>query len=155
MSEARIYAVRNRISEALLSKDGPTADSLVSDADRRVAHLAGRISTFVAAKVQHLSHWADLPEDALFAGSQSIEEPAMNIAEVAEAAGLDAVGSVARGLCVMVDGLTSRGIWHTDALRIHLRALAVVHARSGEPGPANRRIVEELQALRASLGFTD
>jgi len=155
MNQARIYAVKNRISEALLSKDGPTADSLVSDADGRVARLAGRIGAFVDGKVEHLSHWAEMPEDALFSGCQAIGEPAMNIAEVAEAAGLDAVGSVARGLCVMVDGLVSRGIWHTDALRVHLRALVVVHAQSGKQDPDNLRIVEELRALRAALGFTD
>lgn len=155
MSEARVYAVRNRLSGAVLSKDGPTVDSLVSDADARVALLADRIGVFVAGRVAVLAAWAEQPEEALFAGCKSIEEPAMGIAEVAEAAGLDAVGAVARGICVMLDGLMSRGIWHTDALRIHLRALSVVHAESGQPGSANLTIIEELQTLRASLGFTD
>ena len=141
MSEARVYAVRNRLSGAVLSKDGPTVDSLVSDADARVALLADRIGIFVAGRVAILAGWAEQPEEALFGGCKSIEEPAMGIAEVAEAAGLD--------------GLVSRGIWHTDALRIHLRALTVVHAESGQPGSANLMIVEELQSLRASLGFTD
>lgn len=154
MSEARVYAVRNRISEAL-SKDGPTVDSLVSDADARVARLAGRIEAFVASRVAVLANWAEQPEEALFAGCQAIAEPAMNIAEVAEAAGMGAVGAVARGICVMLDGLTSRGIWHTEALRVHLRALTLVLEQSSEPGAPSNTVVEELLVLRSSLGFTD
>ena len=79
----------------------------------------------------------------------------MNIAEVAEAAGLDAVGAVARGICVMLDGLVGRGIWHTEALRVHLRALALVHGQSGRPESAGDAIAEELQSLRLSLGFSE
>jgi len=154
MSDARVYAVRNRISEAL-SRDGPTVDSLISDADARVAVLADRIGTFVAGKVAILAGWAEQPEDDLFAGCKAIAEPAMNIAEVAEAAGLGAVGAVARGICVMLDGLTSRGIWHTEALRVHLRALTLVLERSREPGSASDAVVEELLSLRSSLGFLE
>lgn len=152
MSEARIYAVRNRISEALSSRHGQTVDRLASDADARVARLADRIGAFVSGKVALLSDYAEQPEEALFGECQAIGEPAMNIAEVAEAAGLDAVGAIARGICVMVDGLVSRGIWHTEALRVHLRALTLVHAGTSATSP---EIVEELRALRGSLGFTE
>lgn len=154
MNPARVYAVRNRISEAL-SRNGPTADRLVSDADARVAVLADRIEVFVAGKVALLTPWADQPEEALFGGCQAIGEPAMCIAEVAEAAGKDAVGAIARGICVMVEGLVSRGIWHTDALRIHLRALTLVQGQPGQPKSANLAIVEELRSLRSSLGLTE
>ena len=153
MSEARVYAIRNRISQALLSKDGPTVDSLVSDADARVALLADRIGAFVAGKVAVLAAYAEQPEEALFGGCQAIGEPAMNIAEVAEAAGMDAVGGVARGICVMLDGLIGQGIWHTDALRLHLRALTLVHGEASQA--AGLTMVEELRSLRFSLGFTD
>lgn len=153
MSEARVYKVRNRISEALLSRDGPTADRLVSDADAQVARLATRIGAFVTDRIAVLTAFAEQPEEALFGGCRTIAEPAMNIAEVAEAAGLDAVGAVARGICVMIDGLISQGIWHTDVLRLHLRALTLVHDQAGQP--AALTIVEELRTLRRSLGFTE
>ncbi len=155
MSEARVYAVRNRISGALLSKDGPTVESLVSDADARVGRLADSIGAFVAGKVVVLAAWAEQPDETLFADCQAIGEPAMNIAEVAEAAGLDTVGAVARGICVMLDGLVSRGIWRPEALRIHLRALSLVHGQSGQPGSDGRAITRELLALRLSQGFTE
>lgn len=77
----------------------------------------------------------------------------MHIAEVAEGAGMKAVGSVARGICVMLDGLVSRGVWHADALRVHLRALAFLHVQSSQS--ADLAIVEELRSLRSSFGFAE
>lgn len=155
MSEARVYAVRNRLSGTLLSRDGPTADRLVSDADARVALLADRIETFVAGRVTLLAAWTDQSEQALLTDCEAIGEAAMNIAEVAEAAGLNAVGAVARGICVLLDGHATRGVWRTDALQVHLRALTLVHDQPGKPASADLTIVEELRSLRSSLGLTE
>jgi hypothetical protein len=153
MREARIYSVRNRLYEATRSMDGPTVESLVSDADEQVLRLADSITAFVASKVAILTAYADQPEEALFAGCKAIGEPAMNIAEVAEAAGLEAVGKISRGICVMLDGLGNSGIWHTDALRLHLHALTLLQVQSREP--AGLKVVEELRSLRCSLGFPE
>ncbi|MES2833161.1 MAG: hypothetical protein V4707_00480 [Pseudomonadota bacterium] len=154
MSEARVYAVRNRVSKALNSSDAPGAGVLISEADARVAVLAEQIENFVAGQVAQLAMWAEQPEASLFGGCQAIAEPAMNIAEVAGAAEMDAVGAVARGICVMLDDLRRHGIWHTDALRVHLHALTLVQGQTSEQTSAGLRVVEELRCLRSSLGFT-
>ncbi len=69
MNEARVYAVRHRISEAL-SRDGPTVDSLASDADARVALLAGRIEAFVAGRVA-VAGSAGVPRAGLRSGTEA------------------------------------------------------------------------------------
>lgn len=155
MQSVRIFTAENRLSKALLSQDGPTVDSLIADADARVALLTDRIRVFVAGKVALVAAYAEQSEDALFAGCRDIGEPAMNIAEVAEAAGMGAVGAVARGICVMLDGLVTRGVWHTEAMRVHLRALTLVGGQGGGPGSPPLTIVEDLRTLRRSLGLTD
>ena len=155
MSEVRIYEVKNPISEALLSKDGPTAARMVADADKRVALLADRIEAFVASRVALLATWTEQPEDALFSDYETLGRPSRDIAEVAEAAGMDTVGAVAQGLSVLLEGFSNRGIWHAEALRIHLRALALLHNQSPKPESADVTVVEELRALRLSLGLTD
>jgi hypothetical protein len=155
MHTVRIFAPENPLARALRSKDGPTAESLIADADSRVAALADNIRAFVAERIALIAPYADRPEDDLFAGCKDIGGPAMNIAEVAEAAGLDTVGAVARGVCVMHDGLVSLGVWHTEALRIHLRALRLVGEPDGPTGEEGRRIVDDLLALRRSLGLPE
>ena len=154
MTGSRIYPVPNFLAAAL-SKDGPTTGSLLSDANARVAGLAADIALFVADRVALLAAWTDQPEDGLFAGRQSVAGPAAAIAEVAEAAGMEAVGSVARGICVLLDDAADRSAWHADALRVHLRALVLVHSQSREPESDWLRITGELRSLRASLGFTE
>lgn len=155
MRTVRIFTPENRLARALQSHDGPTAESLLADADVRVASLAGSIRLFVADRIALVAPYADRPEEELFAGCKDIGEPAMNIAEVAEAAGLDTVGAVARGVCIMLDGLVSLGVWHTEALRIHLRALRLVGEPDGPIGAEGRRIADDLLALRQSLGLPE
>lgn len=154
MQTVRIFTPDNRLARALRS-DGPSAESLIADADARVAALADSIRAFVAERIALIVAFADQPEDELFAGCGDIGAPAMNIAEVAGAAGLGAVGAVARGLCVMIDGLTAQGVWHTEALRIHLRALRLVGDPDGASEEEGRRIVDDLVALRRSLGLPE
>lgn len=153
MQTVRIFTPENRLAQALRSQEGPTAESLIADADARVAGLADSIRVFVADRIALIAPYADRPEDELFAGCKDIGGPAMNIAEVAEAAGLDTVGAVARGVCLMLDGLVGPGVWHTEALRIHLRALRLVGGPDGPTGEEGRRIVDDLLALRRSLAL--
>lgn len=155
MQTARIFTPENRLAHALRSQDGPSAVSLIADADARVAALADSIRAFVADRIALIAPYADRAEDELFAGCKDIGEPAMNIAEVADAAGLDAVGAVARGVCVMLDGLISLGVWHTEALCIHLRALRLVGDPDGPTSEEGRRIIEDLLALRRSIGLPE
>lgn len=154
MSETRIYPVPNSL-EVALSGDGPTAGSLLADADARVARLADDIALLVADRVALLATWADQPDDALFAGRQSIAGPASAILEVAEAAGMDAVGSIARGVCVLLEDAADGPAWRPETLRVHLRALVFVQAQDRTPGTDCLRIAEELHMLRTSLGFRE
>lgn len=154
MTGSRIYPAPNFLAAAL-SKDGPSAGSLLSDANARVAALAADIALFVADRVALLAAWTDQPEDVLFSGRQSVAGAAAAIVEVAEAAGMEAVGSVARGICVLLDGAANADGWHADALRVHLRALVLVHSQSREPESDWRRITAELRSLRESLGLTE
>jgi len=55
----------------------------------------------------------------------------------------------------MHDGLVSLGVWHTEALRMHLRALRLVGEPDGPTGEESRRIVDHLLALRRSLGLSE
>ncbi|WP_374513680.1 hypothetical protein [Brevundimonas sp.] len=139
MSETRIYTVPNPL-EVALSGDGPTAGSLLADADARVARLADDIALLVADRVALLATWADQPDDALLAGRQSIAGPASAVLEVAEAAGMCAVGSIARGVCVLLEDAADGPAWPAEALRVHLRPglRAGAGPRAGDRLPQGR-----------------
>lgn len=155
MQPVRIFTPENRLAQVLRPEDGATAASLIAEADARVAALADSIRAFVADRIALIGPYADRSDDELLAGCRDIGGSAMNIAEVAEAAGLDTVGAVARGVCLMHDGLINLGVWHTEALRIHLRALRLVGGPDGPTDEEGRRIVDDLLVLRQSLGLPE
>lgn len=155
MSEARIYVVPNPLAGVLAAADAPTTESLLSEAGERVASLSRGIETFVADRVARLASWPGEPDVALLAGREAIAEAALDVAELAEAAGMPEAGSVARGLYVLAGEPAGRPSRQADALRVHLRALVFVHELGRGPGTEAPGLVEELRRLRASLGLTE
>jgi len=154
MQPVRIFTPENRLARALRS-DGPSHESLIADADRRVLALADKIRAFVGERIAQITPYADRSEDDLFAGCRDISGPALDIAEVAAAAGLHAVAAIARGVCVMLDGLVTLGVWHTEAMCIHLRALRLVGDWTSSSGEDDHRIVADLLDLRRSIGLAE
>lgn len=153
MSEPRIYPVPNPLEHVL--DDGPRTEFLLSDADERLARLADDIALLVADRVAVLATWADQADDVLWAGRDSVAGPATVVLEVAEAAGMEAVGSVARGICILLDDAEEGAGRPAEALRVHLRALVFALAQSGKPEAAGLAVADALHGLRTSLGFSE
>ncbi|ACG79639.1 cheE protein [Phenylobacterium zucineum HLK1] len=155
MTVARIFTPENRLAKILEAIQAPTAAELIADAESRVEALGDAIRTYVAEKLEEIRAFAEQSEDVLFAECRTLGETAMNVAEVAGAAGLEAVGEVARGISAMVDNLISSGVWHTDALRLHLDALALVNASGGGMTPENEVILMRLRGMREAVGVVE
>lgn len=153
MSAARVFTPENRLGKILHSLGGPTAGEMVAEAERRVEALADTIRTFVAAKVKLILPFAEQDDDVLFAECRTLGDTAVQIAEVAAAAKLGAVGEVARGIANMVDGLLACGVWHGEALRVHIRALKLVAEPQGRPASNDEAIVDRLREMRMSIGL--
>ena len=155
MNSARVFTPENHLARHMRG-GGPTSAELIADADKRVSALADSIRGFVIGKLQEIRPFADQNDDDLFAASDVISGLAMNIAEVGDAAGLNALAEVTRGMVTMIDGLRTLGVWHTDALRLHIRALGLL---SPDAPPLSRqdeaRIVKDLQNMRRSIGLTE
>jgi len=94
-------------------------------------------------------------EEVLFAECRTLSDAALNVAEVAGAAGMDALGEVARGISAMVESLTTSGVWHSDALKLHLDALALINQAGGRMTEENKVILARLRGMRATVGVTE
>ncbi|MFC3070607.1 hypothetical protein [Phenylobacterium soli] len=155
MSSARIFTPENRLAKILETIDAPTAAELVNDAECRVAQLSEAIHGYVEAKLQEILVFATQSEEVLFAECQTLADAAMNVAEVAGAAEMEAIGEVARGISAMVEGLTTSGVWHSDALKLHLDALALVNQNGGGLTDENKTILARLRGMREAVGVAD
>ena len=152
MTAVRIFTPENRLAKVVQSLHGETFDDLVVAADSRVESLADGIRRYVGEKVGEIETIHRQGEVAVFGECLSISATAMNIAEVAAAAKRDAIGDVARGICEMVDGLVSSGVWHSDALELHLTALTLLNGERAPDKEEASRIVARLSDMREAIG---
>lgn len=155
MIVARIFTPENRLANILHSADAPTGAELVAAAEGRLANLQDRIRDYVAEKHKEIVAYAALGDDILFAECGALGEAALGVAEVAGAAGLVTVGEIARGISAMVDSLFSSGVWHTDALRLHIDALALVDPHASDGAPDSDRILKRLRTMREAVGILE
>lgn len=155
MTTARIFTPENRLASILRSLDGPTAGELIADAEGRVEQLGTAIRAYVADKLDEILGFATQGEDVLFAECRTLGDTAMNVAEVAGAAGMDALGEAARGISAMIDSLVTNGVWHSDALKLHLDALALINLSDGRMTEPNRVILARLRGMREAVGVRE
>ena len=155
MKSARVFTPENRLARHL-RQGGPTPAELIADADNRVAALAGSIRAFVAGKLREILALSEQGDDVLLAESRAIASLAMNVIEVASAAGLDALGNVARGVITMIEGPKAHGVRHTDALRLHIHSLGLLSPEAAPLSPQDEvQILENLENMRRVIGLKD
>ncbi|MDP1737918.1 MAG: hypothetical protein Q8L23_10810 [Caulobacter sp.] len=155
MGQARIFTPENRLARVLSSLQGATAEQLVANAEARVAGLETAIRAYVQDRLTPIMAYADLDEAALFARCQDLGAMSLDISEVAAAGGMVTIGEAARGISAMVEGLLDRGVWHTDALKLHLDALALL-SQTPSPGAAQvKAIMDQLLTMRRSIGISE
>lgn len=152
---ARVFTPENRLASALSSLEAPTLSELANDAEARLARLEGAIRLYVHEKLREIAEYAAKPEEELFAECRSLANHALEVAEVASAGGLAAIGEVARGIKAMVDSLITGGVWHTDALRLHISVITVLNQQVGEGEPDDELVLSRLRNMRRALGVAE
>ena len=150
---AQIFTPQNRLAGTITGRDAPTMAELTLAAEARAADLGDSIRAFLDEKVREILRFSDASEETLFADCQTLGDDARLVAEVAGAAGRDIIGEICLGISAMVEALTRQGVWHTDAMRVHLYALAV--AAQAKKADEPRAILERLKLMRSTLGIPD
>jgi len=155
MSDVHIFTPENRLGKILNSLGGATPGEMVAEAEKRVEALTDTIQTFVAAKVQLILAYGDHSDEELFAECGTLADAAVQVAEVAAAAKLGAVGEITRGIANIVDELLTLGVWHGEALRVHIRALQLVTQTQGRSAIDNGAVADRLREMRISIGLSE
>ena len=155
MGAVRIFTPENRLANIVGGPADSTADELERRAAERVAAIAPGLRQFVSEKVAEIEQIAQLPEETIFAESLALGDAALAICEIAAAAGLGPLGEAARGIATMVDALVSDGVWHTDALLLHINALAMFTLHPDLDLAEVQTILARLKAMRDGIGVPE
>ena len=152
MTAARVFTPVNRLEQILGAFPDPTAQDLERNANARVAALKGSIEAYIAEQLAVVEQITREREEIIFAESLELGAAALAICEVAAAAGLDSLGEAARGIHAMIEALVDQGVWHTDALKLHVNALQVFAADPATPPEEAARILGRLKTMRDRIG---
>lgn len=155
MKTVKIFTPDNRLAKVIDSPDGISFAELVGDAEARVETLAEGIGRYVDEQIAVIAAIQVQGELVIFGESLALSRAALNIAEIAGAAGHEALGEVARGVCAMVDGLLASGIWHSDALDLHLTSLSLLNDPTPPDAVERERIIKRLADMRRAVGIPD
>ena len=154
MSAARVFDVDNRLAKVLRNLGGDISAKLVEQAEAEVARLHGPIRDYVREEVAAILIYVDVGDDVLFADCERIGRHALNVAEVAGAAELTGLGEVAGGINALIENLKSIGLWHTEALRLHLRAMMLL-SQDAIDAAGGELVLERLRTMRRAIGVLE
>jgi hypothetical protein len=94
-------------------------------------------------------------EEIMFARCYEMRDAAMAIADVAAAGRMPHIGEVAAGIRAMIESLSASGVWHTDALELHVTSLVLL---SHDPAPCEteaQTILTRLRGMRKAIGVVE
>lgn len=145
------FRPRNRLSEILSGADRRSFAEHVASAEEAVHAITPILIGTIADDVSALARLCCQEDGDVFGQCREIGRLALGLVETARLARRPGPALVAKGIWEMIDALTERGVWHTDALRVHVDALGALISVA-EDGPRELAIARELARLRETIG---
>lgn len=145
------FAPHNRLAHIVRGLDRIRFAQCVGRAQEAVDRIAPALAAGLDEDIRALATQCRQDEATVFEHAREIGLRALRIVETARLAGRPALADPAEGIWEMIDALTNRGVWHSDALRLHADGLAALSRLSD----ANETVVatlSELRRLRRAIG---
>ena len=155
MGTVRIFTPENDLAGIIGGPKDMTVDELERRAVERVGSMGPSLRAFVDERLAAIEHISLQPEETIFAESLALGDAALAICEVAATGDLARIGEAARGISNMVDALVSSGVWHTEALKLHVDALMMFAARPTMGAEEAETILKRLKAMRDGIGVPE
>lgn len=156
MSEARVYSPPNRLSKVLAGPgQGRSADEMLNEAAAGLKAMEASLCETVDGQVARILRLHARGPDAMRAASLELGDAALNVAEIAGAAGRAGIGDAARGLRAMIDAHHQTDLWHADAIAVHVAALALLSGPAAPAPAAAAVILRKLHRVRFAVGVPD
>ncbi len=142
------FVPRNPMARILSGPDRKSVAEHVTRAEQAVQALAPGLVAGLEEDAEALITLCRQREDEVFGRCSEIARLALGVVEMARLTGRTALAEVAEGVWEMIQALSERGAWHSDALRLHADALAgMVHG----DGPNDCAITQELSRMREAI----
>lgn len=147
-----VFVPRNRLAKILSGMDRKAFEAHVQNADWEVGLITPILSESIEGDVQSLIRLCRQDEAEVFGQCREIGWLALRIVESAGLARRPELAEAAKGVWEMIEALSNRGVWHTDALGLHIDALQTLTSESPNDAESMAGMVRALLAMRAAIG---
>ena len=144
----------SRLSVLLADLTPDVALEYVLSAEREVERIAPHLGNGIQEDVLALIGMCCQDEAEIFSQCREIGHLALRIVESARLVRMMALADTAKGVWEMTEALSDRGVWHTDALKLHVKALQALASGTLIGVEDIATIQQELHRMRASIGAT-
>ncbi len=155
MASVKISMPTNRLGKIVEGHEGVAFDTLVAASEKRLSLMKEDLRTYIQAQIQEIVAIHALGEELMFARCRELEHAAMNIADVAGVAQLGAIGEAANGIRAMIGSLFCKGVWHTDALELHITSLLLLNTDPPPSAEETGSVLSRLRKMRAAVGVVE
>lgn len=145
------FVPRNRLARILTDPGRKPFDEHVACALTAVEEITPALVGGIEGDVRTLICLCRQKEPEVFGQCRDIGRVALKLVETARLGERPALAEAAKGVWEMIDALSAHGVWHTEALRLHVEALSALTPAAAN-GPDGLAMASELLRLRERLG---
>lgn len=146
------FVPRNRLAKILSGMNRKAFEEHVQNAEREVEQIAPILSESIEGDVQSLIRLCRQDEAEAFGQCREIGWLALRIVESAGLARRPELAEAAKGVWQMIEALSERGVWHTDALVLHSDALQALTSGPQMDAEGMAAMEQALLAMRTAIG---
>lgn len=146
------FVPHNRLSKILSSIDKRSFAEHVARAEQEVEAVAAILAENLNGDVQILIRLCRQDEVEIFGQCREIGWLALRIVETARLGKREELARAAEGVWEMIEALSERGVWHTDALRLHVEALNALISPDAADQEERAAIDQALLRMRQAIG---
>lgn len=148
MSAVRFFVPENRLGKLLRVPGGPAVADAVEAAASGLAELAGPAREELAAAVAAVEGSAGRRSGEFdAAGLEELYGLAQATIGLASLCGRPAVDEALRSLCDLLDNLSRRERWDTEAVAVHVRSLRLLMSEAGAEPQAAEAVLQGLKRV--------
>lgn len=155
MSQGRhtvFFVPHNRLAKIVSALDRRSFAEHVASAKQEVEAIAAVLAESLHGDVQILIRMCRQDEVDIFAQSREIGWLALRIVETARLTRREELARAAEGVWEMIEALAERGVWHTDALRLHVEALNALTTSVDIDDEGHSLMDQALIRMRQAIG---
>lgn len=153
MTESKNIKVKNRLGDLMRQPGGRSLVEALRGAQKRIEKISPDLLAGVDRSIARMEKAAASLGDSPDAPAVTeIYQAANDIIALAGLVGYPALDEVAHGLCELIDAFRAEGVWHDQAIRVHIDAVQLLRGLRADDKAACDKVLSGLRAVWLRFG---